>query len=74
MMTREEQVQCIVDNLDAFKKALLAKAYETRPTGMAMEIRQWVMDCAKDAWVFEMDKRRTAPIQDGEADLRAVGL
>jgi hypothetical protein len=53
-MTREEQLQCIVDNCDAFKKTLLAKASKIPPNWDGMEIRQWVMDCAKDAWVSKM--------------------
>lgn len=48
-MTREEQMQCIVDNVDAFEKTLLAKASKIPPNWDGMEIRQWVMDCAKDA-------------------------
>jgi hypothetical protein len=35
----------------AFKKALLAKASKIPANWDSMEIRQWVMDCAKDAWV-----------------------
>jgi hypothetical protein len=57
-MTREEQLQCIVDKVDAFKQALLAKASKIPPNWDSREIRQWVMDCAKDAWVSKMDKAR----------------
>jgi hypothetical protein len=53
-MTRDEQMQCIVDKCDAFKKTLLAKASKIPPNWDRMEIRQWVMDCAKDAWVSKM--------------------
>ena len=53
-MTSEEQVKCIEDNVDALKKALLAKASKIPPNWDGMEIRQWVMDCAKDAWVSKM--------------------
>jgi len=28
------------------------------PSWGGMEIRQWVMDCAKDAWVLKVDKAR----------------
>jgi hypothetical protein len=55
-MTRDEQLQCIAENCDAFKKALLAKASKIPPNWDSMEIRQWVMDCATDAWVSKMDK------------------
>jgi hypothetical protein len=51
MMTREDQLKCIEDNCDAFKRALLAKASKMPPNWDGMEIRQWAMDCAKDAWV-----------------------
>jgi hypothetical protein len=57
-MTREEQIKCIEDNCDAFKKALLAKALKIPSNWEDAEIRQWVMDCAKDAWVSKMDKMR----------------
>jgi len=57
-MTREEQMQCIVDNVDAFEKTLLAKASKIPPNWDGMEIRQWVMDCPKDAWVSKTDKTR----------------
>ncbi len=57
-MTREEQLQCIVDNCDAFKKTLLARASKIPPNWDGMEIRQWVMDSAKDSWVSKMDKAR----------------
>jgi hypothetical protein len=40
------------------KKALLAKASKIPQNWGSMEIRQWVMDCAKDAWVSKMDKAR----------------
>jgi hypothetical protein len=33
---------------------LLAKASKIPPNWDSMEIRQWVMDCAKDAWVSKM--------------------
>ena len=57
-MTREEQLQCIVDNFDAFKKTLLARASKIPPNWDGMEIRQWVMDSAKGSWVSKMDKAR----------------
>jgi hypothetical protein len=57
-MTREEEVKCVEDNCDACKKGLLAKASKIPPNWDSMEIRQWVMDCAKDAWVSKMDKTR----------------
>jgi hypothetical protein len=57
-MTREEQVKCIQENCEAFKLTLLAKASKMPPNWDGMEIRQWVMDCAKDAWVSKMDKTR----------------
>jgi len=57
-MTREEQLQCIVDNVEAFKKTLLGKASEIPRNWDHAEINQWVMDCAKDAWVSKMDKTR----------------
>lgn len=57
-MTREDQLKCIEDNCDAFKRALLAKASKMPPNWDGMEIRQWAMDCAKDAWVSKMDKTR----------------
>ena len=34
-MTRDEQLQCIADNVDAFKKVLLAKAWKLHRTGTA---------------------------------------
>jgi hypothetical protein len=43
-MTRDEQLKCIEDNVEAFKKALLAKASKIPPSWDSMEIRQWVMD------------------------------
>ena len=49
-MTRDEQLQCIEDNVDAFKNALLAKASKIPRNWDNMEIRQWVMDYAKAAW------------------------
>ena len=58
-MTHDEQLQCIAENCDALKKTLLAKASKVPPNWDSMEIRQWVMDCAKDAWVSKMDKTRT---------------
>ena len=57
-MTRDEQLKCIEEGCDAFKKTLLAKASKIPPNWDGMEIRQWVMDCAKDAWVSKMDKTR----------------
>jgi hypothetical protein len=39
-MTRDEQMQCIVDNVDAFKQMVLAKASKTPPNWDSMEIRQ----------------------------------
>jgi hypothetical protein len=43
---------------DALKKTLLAKTSKIPPNWDGMEIRQWVMDCAEDAWVSKMDKTR----------------
>ena len=57
-MTREAQLKCIEENCEAFKKALLAKSSKIPPNWDGMEIRQWVMDGAKDAWVSKMDKTR----------------
>lgn len=57
-MTREEQEKCIAECCDAFKKMVLAKASKIPPNWDEMEIRQWVMDTAKDAWVLQMDKTR----------------
>jgi hypothetical protein len=57
-MTRDEQLKCIEDNVNAFNKALLAKASKIPSNWEDAEIRQWVMDCAKDAWVSKMDKAR----------------
>jgi hypothetical protein len=57
-MTRDEQLKCIEDNCDAFKKMLLAKASKIPPNWDGMEIRQWVMDCAKDTWVSKMPTTR----------------
>ena len=42
----------------AFEKLLLAKASKIPPNWDGMEIRQWVMDCAKEAWVSKMVKTR----------------
>jgi hypothetical protein len=47
-MTREEQLQCIEDNVEGFMRTLLAKASKIPPNWDTMGIRQWVMDCAKD--------------------------
>ena len=57
-MTQEEQLQCIAENCDAFKKALLAKASKIPVNWDSMEIRQWVMDSASRAWIPQMDKAR----------------
>ena len=57
-MTQDEQLKCIGENCDAFKKMVLAKAAKIPPNWEDAEIRQWVMDCAKDAWVSKMDKAR----------------
>lgn len=57
-MTRDEQIRCIEDNCDAFKQMVLAKASKLPPNWDSTEIRQWVMDSAKDAWVTKMDKAR----------------
>jgi hypothetical protein len=57
-MTRDEQLQCIAENCDAFKKALLSKASKIPANWDSMEIRQWVMDCANHAWIPQMDKAR----------------
>jgi hypothetical protein len=57
-MTRDEQLKCIEEDCEASKKTLLAKASKLPPNWDGMEIRQWVMDCAKDAWVSKMDKTR----------------
>ncbi|MGA7313785.1 MAG: hypothetical protein WBX22_07405 [Silvibacterium sp.] len=57
-MTRDEQLKCIEENCDAFKKMVLAKAAKIPPNWDSMEIRQWVMDCAKVAWTLRMDKAR----------------
>ena len=46
-MTRDEQLKCIEDSVGAFKRTLLAKASKIPPNWDSMEIRQWVMDCAK---------------------------
>ena len=43
---------------DEFKKALLAKASKIPLNWDSAEIKQWVMDCAKDAGVSKMDKTR----------------
>jgi hypothetical protein len=53
-MTREEQMECIEHNLDAFKKMVLARASKVPAQWEEAEIRQWVMDVAKDAWVSKM--------------------
>jgi hypothetical protein len=57
-MTREEQEKCIAECCDAFKKMIQAKATRIPPNWDSMEIQQWIMDCAKDAWVRKMDKTR----------------
>jgi hypothetical protein len=53
-MTRDEQLKCIERNLDAFKKMVLARASKVPAQWEEAEIRQWVMDVAKDAWVSKM--------------------
>jgi hypothetical protein len=50
-MTREDQIQCIEENCDAFKKMVLAKESKVPSNWEEADIRPWVMDCAKDAWV-----------------------
>ena len=62
-MTRDEQPKSIEDNCDAFKRTLLAKALKIPPNWDSAEIKQWVMDCAKDAWVSKMDKTRIGRYQ-----------
>jgi hypothetical protein len=57
-MTRGAQLKCIEENCEAFKQMVLAEAAKVPPNWDTMEIRQWVMDCAKDAWVSRMDKTR----------------
>ena len=57
-MTREEQLKCIADTCDSFKQAMLAKASKIPANWDGMEIRQWVMDSAKDAWVSKMTPAR----------------
>jgi hypothetical protein len=57
-MTRDEQIKCVEANCDAFKQMVLAKAAKLPVNWEDAEIRQWVMDCAKDAWVSKMDKAR----------------
>jgi hypothetical protein len=56
-MTRGEQLKCIEENCKAFKRMVLAKVSKIPPNWDGIEIRQLVMDCAKDAWVLKMDKR-----------------
>jgi len=53
-MTKEERLKCIEHNLDAFKKMVLAKASKVPAQWEEAEIRQWVMDVAKEAWVSKM--------------------
>lgn len=53
-MTKEDQLKCIEHNLDAFKKMVLARAAKVPAQWEEAEIRQWVMDVAKDAWVSKM--------------------
>ena len=57
-MTREPQIECIEESCDAFKRMVLAKESMIPPNWEDAEIRQWVMDCAKNAWVTQMDKAR----------------
>jgi hypothetical protein len=40
------------------KKMVLAKGSKIPSKWEDAEIRQWVMDCAKDAWVSKVDKTR----------------
>ena len=56
-------MKCIADACDVFKKKLLAKASKIPPNWDGAEIKQWVMDCAKDAWVSKMDKIRMGRYQ-----------
>jgi len=58
-MTRDELLTCIEANIDAFRKTLLAKPSKIPPNWDDMEIKQWVMDSAKGAWLSKMDKTRT---------------
>ena len=53
-MTREQQTKCIEQNCEAFKRTMLGKASKIPSNWEDAEIRQWVMDCAKDAWVSKM--------------------
>jgi hypothetical protein len=49
-MTRDEQLKCIEDNCEAFKRTLLAKASKILPNWDSVEIRQWVMDSIGTKW------------------------
>ena len=40
-MTREQQLKCIEDNCDAFKRTLLAKASKIPPNWDGTEIKHW---------------------------------
>lgn len=51
---REEQLRCIEHNLAAFTKMVIAKTSKVPSNWEVAEIRQWVMDCAKDAWVSKI--------------------
>jgi hypothetical protein len=62
-MTREEQLQCIEDNVDAFKKTLLAKASKIPPNWDSAEIKQWVMGSAKNRLGAEDGQDADAPYQ-----------
>jgi hypothetical protein len=58
-MTREEQLKCIADRCDAFKQAMLSKASKIPKNWEDAEIRQWVIDAARDAPVIgRMDAAR----------------
>jgi hypothetical protein len=62
-MTRDEQLKCIADTCDAFKQAMLAKASKIPANWDGIEIRQWVMDSAKAAWVSRMTPARVRRYQ-----------
>jgi len=62
-MTQQEQLQCVADTCDAFKQVMHAKAPKIPGKWDGMEIRQWVMDCAKNAWVNKMPVSRMRAYQ-----------
>ena len=57
-MTREDQIQCIEENCDTFKKMVLAKESKVPSNWEEADIRPWVMDCAKDAWVYRWQSHK----------------